>query len=93
MNTKTLFLLAITLLLINMIILELTGEFILGTVEEIEYSRSKITLSLKENEFTFVIFTKKILEIKKGDKIKIQGVENIYKGKEQIIVSKIIRQN
>jgi len=93
MNSKVLFQISILLLLINMILLESSKEPILGTIESIRYSDKKITLTLQENNDTFIIFTENFLDINKKDKVKVYGIKNIYRKQEQIIVSKLIKMD
>jgi len=91
MNSKVLFQISIFLLLINMMLLESSKEPILGTIESIRYSNKKITLTLQENNDTFIIFSEDFLNLNKNDKVKIYGTKNIYKKQEQIIISKLIK--
>ena len=90
-SIKSLFSLAVLLLLINLMILNFSENYIYATIDEIKYSNNKITLKLKEENSTYIIFSKNLLEIKENDKIKFTYKKNNYKGKEQYIISKLIK--
>jgi cell division protein FtsL len=91
MDTKRLFLLTILLIFVTIIITENNKDQIMGEVQKITYSTNKITLEIEDYDEEVVLFTKKILDIKKSDKLKIYGKKNTYKNKEQIIAHKIIK--
>jgi len=88
---KILFLLIITLLFINLIILDSNQLKISGRIKQIEYSNKKITLTLNVSKTPYIIFTNKILDIRKNDSITIIGQKSTYKNQQQIIVNKIIK--
>jgi len=62
-----------------------------GTIEKISYSNNKISITLENENTSFVLFDDKMLDLKKGDKISFQGKKGIYRGQEQFIIEKIIK--
>ena len=63
-----------------------------GILKDIRYTESTIRLTLEDESTEYVLFTKEILNLKKQDEITIYGKHDIYKGKEQIVVHKIIKE-
>lgn len=92
-KTRALLILFLILLTINIIISEQTNYKIRGEVKELHYTKNKITLKIEEDKNEYIIFTKEMLNLKKGDRIEIEGKKEFYKNKEQIIVNKIKKQN
>ena len=63
-----------------------------GILKDIRYTESTIRLTLEDESTEYVLFTKEILNLKKQDEITIYGKHDISKGKEQIVVHKIIKE-
>ena len=89
---------AITLILfliglVGIMLLAQNDHPITGKISSIKHSENKITLSLISQPDPFVIFTNKILDISKGDRVSISGRMNGYRGEQQIIVDKIWKNN
>lgn len=64
-----------------------------GRIKEIQYYKNKITFFLDKNEKPFIIFDNFVLNFSVGDSVLIEGEKNLYLGKEQIIVNKILVLN
>jgi len=60
-------------------------------VEKISYSENKISILLENESIPFVVFENKLLDLKKGDKITLQGKLENYRGQEQFIINKITK--
>ncbi len=90
MKIKTLIIL-ILLQLILLLFLSQTINYQIqeGTIKTIKYSNNKISIGLENQSINLIIFTNKILQIKKGDEIKFSGKEEVYQNKTQIIIHKL----
>jgi hypothetical protein len=87
-SKKILLILSLLGILILIFIGNYTKEFYTGTVNSIKSSPTKTTIYLEEFSIPLIIFNSNIL-LQKGDKIKFNGKEDVYRGTEQIIVDKI----
>jgi len=75
--------------IITLTFLSQTQPTQIGTIKSIQYSTSKTTIYLEDNPAELIIFDKLPLNLEQGDKIKFQGKSDVYKSKEQIIISKL----
>ncbi len=89
MIKKIFFILSIVGILFLIFLVQATKETQVGIIKSIQYSNNKITIQLENNSVELVIFDDIPLNLKKGNTIKFQGKQDIYKGQEQIIVDKI----
>jgi hypothetical protein len=60
-----------------------------GEIKDIKYQNNRISLHIQNILPEFVIFSNKLLNIKKSDRIQIEGKIDFYKNNPQIIISKI----
>ncbi len=86
---KILFVLSLLGILFLLLFSKISQKEQMGTIESIQYSENKITIYLENSEIPLIIFDNKILTLKKGDKIKFIGKDDLYKNKPQIIVDRI----
>ena len=93
MIKKILFILSIIGILFLIFLVQTTKQTQADTIKSIQYSNNKITIQLENNSAELIIFDTLSLGLKKGDRIEFQGKQDIYKGKEQIIVDKIFLLN
>lgn len=71
-----------------------------GAIKSIQYSNNKITIYLENESTKLVIFISQnhllgstdFINLKKGDTIEFQGKDDIYRGKTQIIIDKILKK-
>jgi len=59
------------------------------SVQKIKYLPNSIIITPQNSNITIIIFTKKILNLKENQTIKVNGKIEIYKGNLQIIADKI----
>tara|TARA_Y100000310_G_C20656328_1_gene802169 strand:- start:319 stop:603 length:285 start_codon:yes stop_codon:yes gene_type:complete len=90
---KLFFILSILGILILLFLTTTTKPIIQGKVESINYGNNKITLQLENHNQEIILFSNQILNLQQGQDISIQGREEIYKNKTQIIADKIIKLN
>ena len=86
---KTLFILSVMGILLLIFLAQTTSKTQTGTIKSVQTSNNKITIHLENNPVELIIFNTAFVILKKGDIIEFQGKQDIYKGKEQIIVDKI----
>ena len=86
---KFIFILILLLLILNIIISNNSVLYKTGKIEKIEYSKNKITIKLKNDTNKYILFTNKIINLKKHEKITIIGKESEYRNEKQIIVNTI----
>lgn len=87
-SQKTLFILTLFGILLLIFLGNYTKQFQTGTIKYTQTSSTKTTIHLEENDIKLIIFDS-IPAPQKGEKIKFQGKEEIYKGEKQIIINKI----
>ncbi len=92
MIKKILFILSLIGILL-LIFLTQTKQTQAGIIKSVQISNNRITLHLENNSIELILFDTSYLHLKKGDIIEFQGKRDMYKGKEQIIVDKIILIN
>ena len=90
MNLKKVFF-AITIIsiLILLILTNLEKQTIQGKISEIKYGNNKISIYIENSSTEIIIFTNKILNLKKGDKISATGKQETYKNQIQFVADKI----
>ena len=93
MIKKIIFIASIIGILFLIFLTQTTKQIQVGTIKSIQSSDNKITIYLENNSIELIIFDTSSINLKKGDTIKFQGKQDIYKGKEQIIVDKIFLLN
>ena len=93
MIKKILFILSIIGILFLIFLTQTTRQTQTDTIKSIQYSNNKITIQLENNPAELIIFDNLNLNLEKSDIIKFQGKQDIYKGKEQIIVDRIFLLN
>lgn len=86
---KIVFILSLLGILSLIFITQATQKTEIGTIKSIRVSSSKITIQLKNYSAELIIFKTNHLDLKKGDVIKFQGKQEIYKNRKQIIIDKI----
>ena len=86
---KILFIIILFLILILLYTTSIQQPIAQGKISEIKYHNHLIKISLYNNTNQFLIFTNKLVNIGKNQKIKIYGKQE-YKNKKEIIVNKII---
>ena len=86
---KILFILSLVGILFLIFLTQTTQQIQTGTIKSIQSSNSKTTIHLKDHPVELIIFKTPLANLKKGDTIEFQGKQDIYKGKEQIIVDRI----
>ena len=86
---KILFILSLVGILFLIFLTQATQQIQIVTIKSIQSSNSKTTIHLEDNPLELILFDTSYLNLKKGDTIEFQGNQDIYKGKEQIIVDRI----
>lgn len=89
MIKKIFFVFSLTGIFLLIIITQNIKHFQSNTIKSIQYSNNKITIQIENNSAELIIFDNSHLNLEKGNKIKFQGKQDMYKGKEQIIIDKI----
>ena len=89
MIKKITFILSIVGILFLIFLTQTTKQTQIDTIKSIQYSNNKITIQLENNSIELIIFDDISLNLQKGNTIKFQGKQDIYKGKKQIIIDKI----
>ncbi len=64
-----------------------------ATIKSIRTSSNRILIQLRNRPTKLVIFNPTLLNLRKGNTIKFQGKQEIYKNKKQIVVDKIFLIN
>ncbi|MBT3397388.1 hypothetical protein HOA55_00065 [archaeon] len=89
---KSLFIATIIGILILLAISQFSSQItIQGKIQSIKYGNNKITIKLNNTPEQIIIFENKILPLKSGDQVHIEGKQDTYKNQSQIIVDKIVR--
>lgn len=89
MIKKILFVLSLIGILSLIFLTQITKQTQTGTIKSIQTSNNKITIQLENNPIELIIFNIPFINFKKGDTIKFQGRQDVYKDKKQIIIDKI----
>lgn len=90
---KLFFILSIIGILILLFLTTTSKPIIQGTIKEIKYGNNKITIQLENHNQEIILFSNKILNLQAGQNISIQGKQEVYKNKTQIIADKILKLN
>jgi hypothetical protein len=86
--SSTLLILSLLGILILAIIQARTEPLEKGTISSVEYSQKIVKINLEENK-TLIIFTSKILNLKKGDSIAFKENKGFSSDKEEILLDKL----
>jgi hypothetical protein len=62
-----------------------------GKIEKINFYDSSTTIYLENSTIEIVLFTNKLLNLKKGNIIQVEGKFDKYQNKTQLICDKIIK--
>jgi len=60
-----------------------------GTIKSIKTSGTTTRIQLENNQIELVLFDAKFIKLEKGDIIKFQGRQEIYRNKTQTVVDRI----
>ena len=88
-SKKILFFLSLVGIFILIILSQATKQTQTGTIQSIQSSNNKITIHIEDFEPKLILFDVSSINLKKGDVIKFQGKQDVYKDQEQIIIDKI----
>ena len=88
-SKKILFFLSLVGIFILIILSQTTKQTQTGTIQSIQSSNNKITIHIEDFEPKLILFDVSSINLKKGDVIKFQGKQDVYKDQEQIIIDKI----
>jgi len=91
-SQKIFFILSILGILFLIVLSQTSNQFQTGIIKSVKYSNNKITIYLENKPTELVLFDTNFLGLKKGDIIEFQGKEDIYRGKTQIIIDKILKK-
>lgn len=86
---KIIFFVSLISILLIIFLSQYTKQTRTGTITSIEYSNNKIILEIENSTEQLILFDTTPLNLKKGDIIKFQGRQDIYKNKKQFIIDKI----
>jgi len=90
---KIIFTLSLIGILLIIVLVQNTEQIQTGKINSIKYSEDRMTIELENFKEKLIIFDPKTINLKKGDTIKFQGKQEIYKNEGQVIVYKIWKIN
>lgn len=64
-----------------------------GKINSINFKTNSVSIYLDNNSTEIVLFTNKVLNLKKEDEVQIYGKQEVYRNKTQIIAEKIVKLN
>jgi len=87
--SKIIFIISIIGILSLLLLAQSTTKNLTGKINKITYSSNKITIQIEGLDMPLILFEDKPLNLKKGNLIKFQGTEELYKKNKQFLVTKI----
>ena len=69
------------------------NDKIFGDVKSVVYGNNKITIGVDGNDREIILFENVVFDLNVGDKIIAYGSLDLYKGKKQLILDKIVKIN
>jgi len=86
---KIFFILALLGILTLLFLTQLTKPITKGKISQIQYSTSKITIQLENQQTPIILFTNPPINLKQNQQVIIYGKQETYKNQVQIIANKI----
>jgi len=86
---KIFFILSLFGILLLIFLSQTTPPTYEGKIESIQSSNNKIIIELENSSTELIIFDTSFIDLKKGNIVKFQGRQDIYKNQSQIIINKI----
>jgi len=74
-----------------LIIITQNPQTITGKIKTIKYNNELTELTLNNTNTSIIIFTNDFIDLKKDDKVLLEGKESIYKNQKQFTVNKIYK--
>jgi DNA/RNA endonuclease YhcR with UshA esterase domain len=88
---KLLFIFSIIGILVVIFLSQILTSVYIGKIESIKSSNGNVIIEIENSSVELILFNVDFIEFEEGDVVEFSGRRDIYMGKEQIIVDKIIK--